>query len=252
MKTFLIKTSVTQKIKLMFRQSKNNSFSGKILPCLMFLLLISACKKDPEPPVKSYCELHPDECVDVRDVKNYFYFQVGTWWVYEEENSGKRDSVYVTETFSDTGSVIFSTRLFSEYDGYYYRFWTTGVGSNVENNMTKKSERSTRVLRSKGKPGDYVGEATCFLFYPTAGLWTYTNGGGYIGYGNKLEVEEVFENYLVVDESYQNVVKMSEEYTVVEESQPTIHYYCPNVGLIKKELLDSNQIWNLVDYHIEK
>lgn len=215
---------------------------------ILLLPLAMACKKDP--PL-SYCEEFPDDCVDVREVKDYFYFNYGSWWVYEEENSGMRDSVYVTETYSDESSVIFETWMHSTYDGYDYTFWTTGVnGSVVTDNIAKKAERSTRVNRAKTKPGDYVAEATCFLFYPVSGLWTYSYGLQF-GYDNILRIEDVHSSFVVLGTTYGNVVNISEEHTAIEEAQPTNHYYSPNIGLVKKELIDSNQVWNLVDYHIE-
>ena len=215
----------------------------------LILLGVIACRKDDEIP---YCEEFPNDCVDVREVKDYFYFNYGSWWVYEEENSGKRDSVYVTFTGSDTSSVFFETWLYSTYDGYDYTFWTKGVRPEVKNNIAKKSVKSTTVYCAKSKPGDYVGEGECFLFYPQPGLWSYSYGGGYIGYNNIVKVDDILNEYTVIDSKFYNVVKVSEEHTAFEESQPTVHYYSPNIGLIKKELLDSHQVWNLVDYHIVK
>mgnify|MGYP000162108916 CR=1 FL=1 len=213
------------------------------------LFMLTACRKDDD---ISYCELHPEECVDVREVKDYFYFKMGSWWVYEEELTGKRDSVYVNETWTDTSSVLFSTELISTYDEYEYRFWTTGVnGSLVDNNLTKKTVKSTRVKRSKGKSGDYVGEDPCFLFYPTPGAWTYTYGGPTIT-NNVLKIEAVHANYTNYGIAFEEVVHLSEQHTAIEEKQPTHHFYAPHIGLIRKELIDSNQVWNLVSYHINQ
>lgn len=221
----------------------------KYLLIFTLLPLLMACKKDP--PL-SYCEEFPDDCVDVREVKDYFYFNYGSWWVYVEENSGKRDSVYVTETSTDPNSVLFSTEVFSSYDEHYSRFWATGVRPYVKNNIAHKSEWSTNVYRSKWKPGGggVVGEAQCFIFYPTPGLWTYSNGGGYIGYDNILKIDTVFDFITINFVDFENVVKVTEEHTRIEHAQPTNHYYSPKIGLIKKELLDSNQVWNLINYHI--
>ena len=214
------------------------------------LFMLTACRKDDD---ISYCELHPEECVDVREVKDYFYFKMGSWWVYEEELTGKRDSVYVNETWTDTSSVLFSTELISTYDEYEYRFWTKGVnGSLVKNNLTRKTDLSTRMYRSKGKSGDYVDEATCFLFYPKPGLESPAFGGIEYGYKNILKAENLHYTYNISGEIFNNVVEFSEEHTAIEESQPTRHFYCPNIGIIKKELIDSNQVWNLVSYHINQ
>lgn len=215
---------------------------------LITLIVVVSCRKDDEIP---YCEEFPNDCVDVREVKDYFYFNYGSWWVYEEENSGKRDSVYVTETSNDPTSVLFETWLYSSYDEYSYIYFTKGVRPEVKNNIAKKSVKSTTVYCAKGKPGDYIGEGECFLFYPIPNLWSYSYGGVGIT-NNKVRIDSVFSSYSVLEENYYDVVSVFEEHTIVEESQPTMHYYSPNIGLIKKELLDSNQIWNLVDYHIVK
>ncbi len=212
------------------------------------LLLVTSCKKDPP---TSYCSENPGACVDVRDVKDYFYFKIGSYWVYEEETSGERDSVYVIETASDPTSVLFGTTKYSTYDGYDYRYWTKGVSSSVKNNVARKSEKTTRVVSAKFKSGDYVAEATCFLFYPVTGLWTYSYGGTGI-VENVLIVDTVYNNLSIEDMTFNDVVCIKEEHTVIEESQPTVHYYSPKIGLVKKELLTDNEVWNLVKYHIQE
>ncbi len=216
------------------------------------LLLVTSCKKDPP---TSYCSENPGACVDVRDVKDYFYFKIGSYWVYEEQTSGERDSVYVIETESDPNSVLFLTRLHSTYDGYDYPYWTKGVDPSVKNNVARKSERATSVRCAKTKTGDYIAEATCFLFYPMPGLETtniYIYGAGENYHNSLLRVESIYNGYSVLDKDFENVVHISEEHAPLEEGQPTNHYYAPKIGLVKKELLDSSQVWNLVKYHIEK
>lgn len=219
---------------------------------LVFLFsLIISCRKDKTPESDlDYCELNPDECVDIREVKNWFYFDFGSYWVYEEENTGKRDSLYVIETYSDTGSHKFTTRLQSSYDGYDYVYRTETALTTFKNHMVKKSDKSTGVYRVKTRPGDFVASDRCFLFYPKVGMWGFNYGG--IGTTNDtIIIEAIYDDYLVSDEFFSNVVAIRERYTAIEELQPTWHYFAEGVGLIKKELLDSNQVWNLVDYHIE-
>ena len=57
-----------------------------ILPCFV---LLYACKK----LHKTYCEKHPEERVDIRNVKSFMYFDVGSWWLYEEEITHEKDCV---------------------------------------------------------------------------------------------------------------------------------------------------------------
>jgi hypothetical protein len=65
---------------------------------LLLILVVPACKKDKTPCVTDCPE---SNCEDIQCVKDYFAFKVGSWWVYEEETSGERDSVYVTEYAND-------------------------------------------------------------------------------------------------------------------------------------------------------
>ncbi len=215
------------------------------------LLLVASCKKDPP---TSYCSENPGACVDVRDVKDYFYFKIGSYWVYEEQTSGERDSVYIIETVNDENSVLFSTTKRSTYDGYDYRYWTTGgVTSSVKNNVARKSERSTLVNSSKFKSGDFVAQDPCFLFYPTIGLWTYTRGSTNDDVvNNVLIIDTIYSTLGIGGYDFDQVVRLNEEETAIEEFQSTNHYYSPKIGLVKKELLTDNEVWNLIDYYIEK
>jgi hypothetical protein len=230
----------------------NHFFKPKLMNrftvLMLFLTIGFSCKKDPEQNL-DYCELHPEECVDIRMVKDWFYFDYGSWWVYEEENSGMRDSVYVIETWSDTGSHKFLTRVHSTYDGYDYPYFTQTALETYKNHQVKKEVQSTGVYRAKTKPGDFVAEDKCFLFYPKVGMWSF-NYGDPFGDPDSLIIKTLYDNFELSGYSYQEVVGIYEITTAVEEYQPTMHFFAKGVGLIKKELLDSNQIWNLVDYHI--
>lgn len=215
---------------------------------LMALPLLWACRKDDQIP---FCEQYPNECVDIRMVKDWFYFDVGSRWVYEEENTGQRDTLIVTSSWSDTSSYQFSTILNSSYDGYNYPQWTSSAIPVGDDNLVKKSIRSTSVKKAKTKSGDYVGESTCFVFYPLAGYSQPNNSLAFIT-DNVLYTDSTFFSIELADQEYINVIKMREDHSTIEEGQPTIHLYATGVGLIRKELIDSNQVWNLISYSVSQ
>lgn len=217
-----------------------------ILMLFIALFLVSSCRKDKS---ISYCNLHPEDCVDIQEVKKYFYFKEGSYWVYQEQNSGLIDSVYVFETYNDPSTYYFSTKLYSSYDGYYYRFWPK-IGAVVDSGLVEKSKRSTIIYKSKAKPGDFVSESECFLFYPKIGDWTYSDGGYPYGYNNKLTVSDIYDSIGITNKIFFEAITLYEEHTASEEKQSTFHYYVKTVGLVKKELIDSNQIWDLINYNI--
>ncbi len=212
------------------------------------LFMLTACQKDDQIP---FCEQYSDECVDIRMVKDWFYFDIGSRWVYEEENTGQRDTVIVTSSWSDTGSFEFTTRVFSSYDRYYYRCWANSAIRYGDDKLVKKSTRSTSVKRSKGKDGDYVGESTCFVFYPIAGYSQPNNSLAAIT-DNILYIDSTFFSMELTDQEFVNVIKVRGDHSTTEEGQPTIHYYANGVGLIRKELIDSNQVWNLISYSVSQ
>lgn len=210
--------------------------------------MIFSCK--PKPAPKPYCEDNPVGCTDIQGVKNFFCFKMGSWWVYEEEFSGERDSVYVTESINHTANYDFDMRIYSTYQDYYYHYFPIYASGSYKCNPSGDISTScVRVKRSKYKASDYQGEGNCFLF--TYNLGDSDNVSNTSFPNNKIIIESIYPQYNNGLLEFAETVMIHELNTLVEGKQPTNHYYSKGVGLIRKELLDSNQVWNLVDYHIE-
>lgn len=225
----------------------------RLLYTLLFAIfgvfsIITSCKKDkPEDPVPC------TTCQKVSEAKDYFAFKVGTWWVYEEETSLARDSVYVTEShFNMTGyaEYDFDVRMFSTYQNFYYHYWPMFIsnlkGCNVINPV---SNRCLYVKRSKYQFGNFIGESKCFFVAYKTGDFIYEFNVNYEN--NKVFIKQVLSEYNLNGQMFGKTVKIHELCTFIEGNQPTNHYFSKGVGLIRKELIDSNQVWNLVNYHIE-
>ncbi|MGZ5245445.1 MAG: hypothetical protein ACXWD4_16100 [Bacteroidia bacterium] len=62
----------------------------KLLVLLLPFLLFTTCDK------KNYFQCTSRNTTPILDhAMDYFFFKTGSWWVYEEESSGERDSVWV-------------------------------------------------------------------------------------------------------------------------------------------------------------
>ena len=221
-------------------------------PTILFsiFLLLLGCKEKDKTITKSYCEENPGSCQSVLEAKKFFVFKVGSWWVYEEETSHLRYSVYVTEYYN-AGNYDFDIRTHSTLEGYNYHYWPYYAGGNQSCSQNiPVNMKCLYVERSKGKSGDFVGEDNCFFVKYNKNDFTYAPNNIYYT-NNKIIVEDILLNFSVGDLNFGETVKIHELSTRIEGIQPTNHYWSKNVGLIRKELLDSNQIWNLVDYHIE-
>ena len=212
------------------------------LTFILLIFVIGACKKDTTPSNSTPCT----NCQSVNEAKDYFGFKVGTWWVYEEATSHERDSVYVTESTIDSTGYYFNVTLYSPLQNYYYHYWPTYYGNisgcSLNGFILKKC---LFINRSKTKPGNFIGESNCFFIKYNNG--DYSSEFNINFPNNKIIIDSIYDDF----NSFGKTVKVHELSTLVENNQPTNHYYSKNIGITRKEFIDSNQVWNLVNYHIE-
>jgi hypothetical protein len=219
-----------------------------IIFTLVFSFVSTSCKDKNKPQV-STCQQNPSACESVLTAKSFFLFNDGSWWVYEEENTGARDSVYVTESINTSG-YDFDMRVYSTYQDYFYHYYPFfPTEHNGCSPSAPVNQKCLYITRSKGKPGDFVGDAYCFFVNYKVNDFTYVFNVYYEN--NKIIVKDIWDTYTLNNLNFDKTVKIHELNSYEEGQQPTNHYYSKNVGLIRKELLDSNQVWNLVSYHIE-
>lgn len=202
---------------------------------------------------KKYCVKAPSDCKTVQEAKDYFAFNEGSWWVYEEETSGERDSCYVTYGSNNTSSSYFVTEIYSSYQDYSYNYYADYIENNICSENLPVLSRCLYVDREKGKPGEYVGHGYCFFVNYRKGDNVSINSGGGINDcpNNSLIYEDIFSSYELGNLTFSKTIKVHELCSYIEGEQPTNHYYSKGVGIIRKELIDSNKVWNLVNYHIE-
>lgn len=208
-------------------------------------LVITSCKKD-KPAEPTPCTT----CQKVTEAKDYFAFKVGSWWVYEEETSLERDSVYVTESTIDPSGYNFDVRMFSIYNDFYYHYWPTYMGNISECSETSPvSKKCLYVNRSKYQFGNVIGDNYCFIVSYKVGV--FESEFNVCLPENKIVVEDIKDEFSIGQLNFEKTIKIHELSTFIENCQPTNHYFSKGVGLVRKELIDSNQVWNLVNYHIE-
>ena len=188
-------------------------------------------------------------CETVLEAKSYFAFNVGSWWVYEEETTHERDSIYVTEFADDPSSPNFDCYMYSEYQGFTFNFYPQYISSKKCSYDGLTTNKCVYIHRSKYAPQNYIGDNICFYIQYRLGDQIPIANIDYPT--NKLTVSDILTTYSINSLSFGKTIKISENHTYIEHNNPTNHYYAKGVGLVRKELLDSNQIWNLVSFHIE-
>lgn len=74
------------------------------------LLGMSVSCDDGKTPSPSPCDIDPGSCQSVIEAKDFFLFKQGSWWVYEEETTHERDSLYVI-SYANSTSYGFDCRI---------------------------------------------------------------------------------------------------------------------------------------------
>jgi hypothetical protein len=179
-----------------------------------------------------------------KDVKEWMLFQPGTYWIYEEENSGIIDSVYVTFAthYGDPESADFNCitkNTLDNYESAYHR---------AHNELTcfpclSPHGACVIIMREKYKPNDFVGETVYFLYDHFIGDWRRTGN-------DTIALSNIQGSLALENDIFSNVVQIHHAKDITEHDQETNFYFAKNIGIVKKELLDSNQVWNLIRYYI--
>lgn len=216
---------------------------------LVIALLLGAlfgnckCKKDPDPTPE------PKPTVPLEDLTAYSYFKTGTYWIYKDSATGIEDSVYVyfdtsysyyqNNGIQAAGNYMYhDCKIHSNSDTYNYYYKISGGNYSI-------STGENGVERIRTKPGNYIGEtylmSNRFIEGDQIGLFTGT-GTTYF----KME----YSSFLLEGNIYNKVVKFYDDKNASEYESPTNFYIAKNIGIIRKEILDSMKIWNLIRYNI--
>lgn len=228
----------------------NKQFTILLASCIALLSMGVSCKDKNNNGTTNSCD-NPGTCQTVLEAKEYFLFNYGSWWVYEEETSHERDSMYVILSNNDPNSYGFECNIKSSLTDFVYYYWSVYYqnisGCSTTNPIFK---HCIYVRREKGKFQNDLGESNVFFISYKVGDFIYTGGDMFYCPDNKIHVGAILDTFTVSNFDFQKTVRIDEDCCFQEGKQPTKFYYTKGVGIVRKEFIDSNQVWNLVNYHI--
>lgn len=220
---------------------------------IAYILFISICltgcqkckKKQPEPDLGFSAPVNTD-------LYAYAYFKPGTYWVYQDSISGILDSVYIT--FANKGTYTngdaevaqgyyrgtfswFSCDAISSYDHYKYQNWmdqSYEVTSNTP--LVKRVKIQTPISSSGG------GTNINIAIVPT-GKTLYVQLD-YVTY------QYYYSVFSVKSQMFSATQKWTNYGSNCDDDQNTNYYIAKNIGIVRREQLDSNRTWNLIRYNI--
>ncbi len=209
------------------------------------LVFFTQCRKDKHIP---FCEQYPDQCIEMEHIKDHYYFKTGSWWVYEEQNTGAIDSQWVSKSWSD--GCMFEITLKNSLNDYDNNYWTKQLTKGKGCCEVKKNDRAAFVKQNITKAGSYIGELNISAFPYKIGDSTYN----YIYNipNNHAYLITIHDSLSFLNNTFYNILEYKLNYDPIQNKQKTNYFYAKNIGLIKKELIDSNQVWLLKKYNVEQ
>jgi hypothetical protein len=215
--------------------------------CIISNVIFWSCKKDKNP------EPDPGFSAPVnQDLYAYAYFKPGTYWVYQDSISGIIDSVYVT--FANKGTYTngdaevaqglyrgtfswFTCDAISSYDHYKYQNW---MDQSYEVNGSAPTVNRERYIMPGS--GNKNGETIHLAIVPIGQQLT--------SYPDYVYYKAFYSNITFNSKSFVNIQKWLNNKSMVDDKQNTNYYIAKNIGVVRREQLDSNRTWNLIRYNI--
>lgn len=234
-------------------------YLGKMKVLNLFLVIIvsqfmfHSCVDDDVPPKSNEGIIFGPYYLN--EAKDYIHFKRGTWWVYENSNTGQRDSVVVfdesidTVTYKGGNNKIIreqtSYKAFSHRDKYNYTYYLPLTPFPSIYSKTKPYVPSWGYRLSQSKQGDVNGS---YLFYYP---WD-------IDKPSDFRLDTTYASYHLNGKEYKNVLVfwIKRDFTFPTVDGPNYigvrsrYYYAPKVGVIYKEDLTNNKHWELVKSRI--
>ncbi len=199
--------------------------------CLFLAFTASNCKDKPE---NRYDHVR-------QELKDWGVFKVGTWWVYEEEILKIRDSVYIYREEINANSKVDRPNQFSEEIGSY--LISTNIGDTM---FFRVITQSTGVkLQTLRDYPEY--QSACYLVVPPP----VRGGWSRIGPPEQITIyDTIYAVYKLGTLGFSNVVRANDNMNLAFDGTPTLIYTAKNIGIVRKEFPEFNQVWNLVAYSI--
>lgn len=199
---------------------------------------LQSCKPDEPASPRA-----PDFVPTPQLIKDYNFFNYGSWWIYHDSVNNLYDTVTVVEvkqgvdTFRKDGKIQFyydwfTVNTFSSNTGYNFEYSYSGSWANL-------------VWRTKYKPGQYVGETICFFDFPIGTKRAPYTQKGIVTLIDTIATMEIRGN------QFASIYHFEDNENITEEKGNTQFYFAKNVGIVRK-VIDSSITWDIVDYNINK
>ncbi len=176
-------------------------------------------------------------------------FKEGTYWIYKEENTGATDSVYVYKHEKSYGeSDRGSKKVKTTYEVFYSSFFTSNKDiDTLYYDIGTFSSDIHLARKSIIKNGPLL---SCNIVPPPFPNFFFEGYTVWVSSSQKTVFDSIYPIYQLGELEFSNVIRANNNENYAYNGTPTLLYSARNVGMIRKEFPEYNEIWNLIRYNI--
>ncbi|HYG17120.1 MAG TPA: hypothetical protein VEC12_15290 [Bacteroidia bacterium] len=219
---------------------------------LPLLVGVNSCKpsETPAPSNNNW----PKEWPIQQEVLDYFYFKSGSMWIYENDKTGKQDTVVITKSnknwveFKDEKYEKAESYYLSSFEGYTYIYssFTQGTSGCIK---AGSKWPCYNLMCSKFKPGNSLGESISWVFPFKK---DYTGTADFSGQTSNFKIIETIDSIKIQNVTYLNVVKINITNAIVFYRKDINVLWAKGAGIICRENVTDGETWDLIYSNIIK
>lgn len=220
----------------------------KIFSWVIIILFLAACKQ-PAKNVPTYNLLVPQDAFD------FAYFKLGSYWIYQDSVSHLIDSTYVTLAEQGINTYNGDAAQTMGYGGKFGYFYLNIYSSYERVTYVKEVERAhspinqstTTIVYHLTRPNQLMKE--CIYLNIPYSLNTIVQAPTYVFNDSNVVVRDnasfMFNSTMLL-----NVLEIHQAHNPLCNNLRTKTFIKKGYGILRKEIPDSNRVWNLIRCNI--
>lgn len=211
---------------------------------LTVLFVLSSCDK------RTYGNADDDYCPDddnaFEDMKAWYYFKEGTYWIYEEQNTGQLDTVIVYSNQENQFDTVYQFEWYASSSlGNQLHQW---VNTSWSGPCPEKLSCTCQIIfQSRAFNGQFIGENAAFSFPHINQNWI-----GNMWPGGRTTIISVQDSLEISQNTFYSVVEFYNEMDAIQNDFPSQTKFAKNIGMIESKIPALNENWHLIEYGINQ
>lgn len=189
----------------------------------------------------------------VEGLKEWYYYKVGTYWIYEDINSGIKDTLTVFENEESSSGATYASCMFRAFSTYYNGSINVYFNDSYTIHCLNHNSCDCRKVQwgFNSTATGITGGDWYFLYPHIPNNYSYIDGGG------STTLQSYNQEMVVQDSLYRQVVVYDVTNSFIEGPQSgwqsgTKVYFsiAKNHFIIRKQVPEYNQDWQLIEHVI--